>query len=684
MENEAGTSETPRDYGFLKPLAAGIERPRPGFFYSLGLLLVSLTMVLLPVVYVALILLAGWAVYYHAFHHFEPIMSWGSKNWRVMLIKLLVYATPIVVGLITVFFMIKPLLSRRPKPPQSLALNPANEPVLFAFIAAVCQAVGAPMPRRVDLDCQLNAAAGFRRGFLSFLGSDLVLVIGLPLAGNLSVAEFAGVLAHEFGHFAQGLGMRLSYLVGSVNRWFARVVFERDAWDLWLEETAEQADAWWELILFNVARLGVWFSRLILHGLMLLGHGISCFMSRQMEYDADLHEIRLSGSEVFERTMQKLATLGIALDRCYQSMRAGWNASHRLPESVPAALQLTHDQLPAPLIERTRGELGLKRSGTFATHPSPAERIRQARRENASGIFSDDRPASVLFENFAIPARQVTLLHYREDLGLLVAPEMIMPVTGPARAAESDPPRPALLEEFSFIESLVLPLRHETDVETEDPVVARQAVEEIDAQLAALKPTLEGIASEHAENQAAWIAAEARRRLAEAGILLNTGEAVPAEQWREAIDAQRHSLHEVATALDRRLALSRIIGGGPVNEHQAEQTELRTLAAAYGEWREIAHELAVVREIKRLLPGTSPDQATDILGRQLQQVEERAREIRNRGSGGSATARKRIQFKTSTASNTEMLNRLWAEAQASLDAYRQRLAGIWNTARQQQ
>jgi hypothetical protein len=161
METEVGTSDSPRDYSFIEPLTAGIQRPRPGFFYNFGLLLVAFTMVLLPVIYVALIGLAGWAVYYHAFHHFEPIMAWGSRNWRVMLIKFFVYVTPIVVGLIIVFFMIKPLLSRRRKPPQSLALNPANEPVLFAFIDAVARAVGAPMPRRVDLDCQLNAAGVF-------------------------------------------------------------------------------------------------------------------------------------------------------------------------------------------------------------------------------------------------------------------------------------------------------------------------------------------------------------------------------------------------------------------------------------------------------------------------------------------------------------------------------------------
>ena len=63
---------------------------------------------------------------------------------------------------------------------------------------------------------------------LGVFKKDLVLTIGLPLVAGLSIREFGGVLAHEFGHFAQGGGMRLTALVRFVNGWFARVVYERD------------------------------------------------------------------------------------------------------------------------------------------------------------------------------------------------------------------------------------------------------------------------------------------------------------------------------------------------------------------------------------------------------------------------------------------------------------------------
>ena len=38
------------------------------------------------------------------------------------------------------------------------------------------------------------------------------------------------MLAHELGHFSQSTGMRLTYLMRAINRWFARVVYELSRW----------------------------------------------------------------------------------------------------------------------------------------------------------------------------------------------------------------------------------------------------------------------------------------------------------------------------------------------------------------------------------------------------------------------------------------------------------------------
>jgi hypothetical protein len=70
------------------------------------------------------------------------------------------------------------------------------------------------------------------------------------------------------------------YVIRRSNGWFARVVYERDAWDVSLEEWAMDAEDWRVLLIANCARLAVGFSRLLLKLLMFLGHAMSCFLLR--------------------------------------------------------------------------------------------------------------------------------------------------------------------------------------------------------------------------------------------------------------------------------------------------------------------------------------------------------------------------------------------------------------------
>ena len=142
---------------------------------------------------------------------------------------------------------------------------------------------------RIEVDNQMNASAGFDAGMFKLVRNRLVLTIGVPLVAGLDTSQFAGVLAHEFGHFTQGAGLRVTYIVRSINFWFVRVVYERDAWDQWLEETASELDfriGW----ILQLARVAVFLSRRILWFLMMIGHIVSGFMMRQMEYHADAHE----------------------------------------------------------------------------------------------------------------------------------------------------------------------------------------------------------------------------------------------------------------------------------------------------------------------------------------------------------------------------------------------------------
>ncbi|HVR37322.1 MAG TPA: M48 family metalloprotease [Methylomirabilota bacterium] len=598
-------------------------------------MLVALAMVLLPLIYLKLLFGAAWGVYYHAVYHWDPIMNWGGLRtpWMVLL-QTTIYLTPLLAGVVVVFFLFKPLFARRRRRAQPLALNPANEPVLFAFIEAICRVVGAPSPRRIDLDCHLNASAGFRRGLLSLTGNDLVLTLGLPLVANVSTKELAGIIAHEFGHFTQGAGIRLSYIIRSVSFWFARVVYERDAWDVALEEWSNEIEDGRAAIVVGLVQLGVWFSRLILRVLMYCGYLVGGYMLRQMEYNADAYEIKVVGSEGFERTTRKLALLEAAFHETYRQIRVTWNNSGSLPDNLPELLRSSHVELPSHARQRIDDTLGMRRTGAFDTHPSPADRIREARKAADPGIFEDDRPATSLFGSFAHPARQVTFLHYTEELGIPVMPEMLVRVEsedGGGTREEDTLAAGAVAPEGFFLGLLPLiePLRL-------DPVQPSVDYEADIEELRRIETGLEVVAGEVAQAAARYAAASERmvqaradRLMMESGVPVEAALLDPDEggvegvrkvehEAAETLGTLRDSVREVAVALRRRLQL--VLSLAIVNRRdcddeaaageriEAAVARVNEIADRQEKWKELTAALGVLERMEsvREATGESP------------------------------------------------------------------------------
>jgi len=563
------------DYSILNQIRAIESPPRTSFLYQLNLLLVAIVMVLLPVVYLALVGLAAYGVYYHATEHWSWVTKLGVRSVRLTILIFVVYLIPLVTGSVVVFFMIKPLFAGRPKRAQPLALNPADNPLLYAFIEKICETVGAPSPKRIDLNCELNAAAGFRRGYLSMFGNDLVLTLGLPLVANLSAAEFAGVVAHEFGHFTQNVGMRLSYLIRSINFWFARVVYERDSWDEALEEWANDVEDGRVAVVVWISQIGVWFARMLLRLLMYIGLLVSGFLMRQMEYDADAWEIKLSGSESFERTQRKLATLSAAMDWMYKQIHQQWRKTQQLPDNLSELLRQAHESLPTVKLKMIEDASGLERTGLFDSHPSLADRIRRARRAQEPGIFHDERPASSLFSSFEHPARFVTLLHYTDDLDIPVTEPMLLRVkphsASPTKAASFDPTQLSkdsdiLDAYFLGIPALILPIRINPPQPSQTCDADLEELLQITGSLQEVRNQLPALADQYRSAEKRLVQARAAAQLISAGMNIDaaafglsaattdaasTG-ATEAESDREAL---RNSVREVATALTRRLEL---------------------------------------------------------------------------------------------------------------------------------
>ena len=430
----AGTAPVAPAVNPLRAFEGRIQLPPVSPAYRAALLLVACAMVLLPVLYAGFVGLTAYGVYYHAVHHLSWLAGGGLK------LRLVLYAFPIVVGSILVVFLIKPFFARRVEAAAPLVLDRRREGLLFAYVEKLCRTVGAPAPARIHVNCDVNASAG-HLGIVSLVNGELVLTIGLPLVAGMSLRQFSGVLAHEFGHFSQGTGMRVSNLIRRVNVWLARVVYERDDWDAMLVSWCDDGRDGYVMAVGYLARFFVWISRGILWVLMMAGHAVSSLLMRQMEFDADRYEIRLAGSETFASTALQLRVLSAATQLSYEELSATWREG-RLAADLPSFIAARTSSLPGPLLSALKNGMAQDQTGWFDTHPCDRERIERARTERQSGIFRMEAPATVLFRRFEEVAREATLQFYRGTLGdrvseaNLVGNQVIEGVTEEQDAAE--------------------------------------------------------------------------------------------------------------------------------------------------------------------------------------------------------------------------------------------------------
>ncbi|MGY8767950.1 MAG: M48 family metallopeptidase [Pirellulales bacterium] len=366
-----------------------------------------------------------YAVYWHTVTNHEMI---GAVRGRAGAFVLMLYLAPIPCGIISIIFMFKPLFARPARDIRSRSLTEQSDPILFAFVTQICEKVGTPFPKRIDVDYQMNASAGFRSGFWSiFQANDLVLTIGAPLVAGISVRSFAGVLAHEFGHFSQGAGMRLSYLIRVISHWFTRVVYERDQWDVWLEDCAEELDNVFGLIL-QFSRLFIFLSRCVLWILMMIGHLVSGFLLRQMEFDADQYETQMAGSDQFEITtlsMQKLgAAHSIAVNQLYEKWLNGTYI-----DNLNEFTNYFESKLTPEIKQEIEQHVRDANTGIFDTHPCDRDRIQHAVDQNSPGIFLVEGSATNLFSYFQKLSKNVTWDLYCEISNKQIDPSKLRPVS---------------------------------------------------------------------------------------------------------------------------------------------------------------------------------------------------------------------------------------------------------------
>lgn len=410
------------DAEILAALDGEYPRVRHTPAYALALLVVAGVMVLLPLIYVAIIGLVGYGAYWHAVH--DRGMLQVQARGKGFALLLVAYAAPIVIAVILIGFMLKPLIPRRRIREREFELDRQDESFLFAFVDKLCMRVGAPPPQRILIQQTANAYAALQGGLLGSLFSRRVeLGIGIPLVQGLSLPQFASILAHEFGHFGQFTGMRVAGLIWKINAWFARVVFERDAWDQKLEELS-QLDvriSW----VFYLARGFVWLTRKLLHGLMFIAEAVSGRLSRQMEYDSDRYAARLIGDQAYVETLKRVPVFAVAEDwaaRAVNEYYAEGKLATNMADLHKEGLARLTPEVRDRVVQRELDE----RTAWYDTHPCLTDRITNVEQEATPGILTFDVPATRLFADFPKMARESTLRHYENALDRDIRPDELV------------------------------------------------------------------------------------------------------------------------------------------------------------------------------------------------------------------------------------------------------------------
>ena len=193
-----------------------------------------------------------------------------------------------------------------------IELKEVDQPRLFAFLRELADRAGAPRPHKVYVSPAVNAAVFYDLSLLNLvLPARKNLEIGLGLVNALTLGELRAVLAHEFGHFAQR-AMTVGRWVYSAQQIAAHLVARRDA----LDQTLVALSAWDVRVAWIgwVMRLVVWSIRslvdTVFRGVLLLQRALS----RQMEFDADLVAVALTGSDALVHALYKLESA----DRAWQ------------------------------------------------------------------------------------------------------------------------------------------------------------------------------------------------------------------------------------------------------------------------------------------------------------------------------------------------------------------------------
>ena len=366
--------------------------------------------------YLALTVCFGWIAY----NNFLRLQAGETDLFHIIV--------TFIAFLLTIFLVKSLFTKRRSGDPGGIEVTADEEPVLFDFLHKLADEIGAPKPHRVFITPEVNAAVFYDLSLINLIfPSKKNLIIGLGLVNVLNLGELKAVLAHEFGHFAQG-AMAVGRWVYVAQQIIAHMVATRD----WLDSVVRfigRIDiriAWIGWILALV----IWSIRSLMDTLFSIVIMAERALSREMEFNADLVAVSVTGSDALVNALHKLqaadeawqTTLDVAQQEAGSGKRIGDLFDAQL-EAVASIRRVLNDEAYGAVPKQECADAAEHRVFSeqtalppqmWSTHPPNRDR-----EDNAKDTYVpadiDTRSAWLVFRDAPALREKISLSFYNEE-----------------------------------------------------------------------------------------------------------------------------------------------------------------------------------------------------------------------------------------------------------------------------
>jgi len=376
--------------------------------------LAILAIVLFFALYTTLVIGLGYLAYYAC------IYDMGHINKLTILLKVGAVAGAAMLFVFTLKFILK---FKNHKRANRIKLKKEEHTDLWGFIHTICKETGAPKPKNIYVDPDVNAYVAYTNMWLSlFLPVKKELTIGMGLVSCLNLSEFKAVMSHEFGHFSQR-SMKIGSYIISANTIIHGMIYDRDKWDDLLDQWRASdirlsAAAW-------VITPVIWVIRQLLGLFYMFLNLMYSSLSREMEFNADKVAISTSGSDAILSGLWRLDSgyeqWNATLNNAYLASKKKLFVKNLYTHNTQALADISEEQhsLLRNLPKDSRGGQTyftsslVSKADMYASHPS-----NDKRQDNAKVPYiacdQDSRSPWLLFNNQTALQEEMTNLIYEQ------------------------------------------------------------------------------------------------------------------------------------------------------------------------------------------------------------------------------------------------------------------------------